>query len=526
MSQVRLFHANTHRPSSQRELKVHRLDGTNGHLGRACGLLDGALDRYGVRLDRINRRYIDDHAVRSLELRTDFFGIDEVVTALSIGEGLAAAAVAFHGRGNLADFPTSERKERESRAKMEVDRAAASVHAFTNLELLRKVAGVHFVTAMAEGGRWKPGEAGSNPGSFLGQRIGDTRQIPISVVRDDVDGTGKATRGNHSSFTSSLYTSSGVQRTLEDRYLFKIVSGQGFSEGSVVTPEDSYEAIVRALAGANGVPLKDLNLFALVRPRHDAGNRIATGLGANVIQDKDGDLIPGLSVSLRLYQYPHNDRPLHGMAQSGGAAEAGMLLPTIWRGGSVQLAYAGSDGVPEAGPSLAMSDIYRDPLAPGASFFGGITNNHHVPHLLGAQIKDDAMRVFVLGMSADGRAWVDSMVFRYTYNRKVTDYRLLPLVGKARLVNSDATADQVIAEAFEVDALAAMREVETDFYGVLEGEPGRWTVNEDAVRALSTPPKPGKPSRYDPRDIAILRSVQRHGERFFGPEDPGSPLFS
>ena len=110
MSQVRLFHANTHRPSSQRELKVHRLDGTNGHLGRACGLLDGALDRYGVRLDRINRRYIDDHAVRSLELRTDFFGIDEVVTALSIGEGLAAAAVAFHGRGNCKSGKNTKTK--------------------------------------------------------------------------------------------------------------------------------------------------------------------------------------------------------------------------------------------------------------------------------------------------------------------------------------------------------------------------------------------------------------------------------
>jgi fructose-1,6-bisphosphatase/sedoheptulose 1,7-bisphosphatase-like protein len=305
------------------------------------------LTTYGLKLKKVAREILPAGSSR----RNDGQGFlqAELRYPLVMLHTVGAAAVAASGLG-LGE---------SAEVKRMVDRSAADVQGVGLHQMLMADGNRVAVVAAAEGERVKEGEKGGNPARFREEVFGpekyraDIKNILtrrssgdvqiVSVVSDDVDGTGKATRGEHSSVSTGAYTCSEVKH-LPDESLVKIVSSRRLPDH--VSTRSSPEEIVQAFARALGVAKERLRFFCLIRPRHEEPKAKIEQLGPKFpANDKDGDITPALSASIGQYLY-EDGLPLHGIAAHvGGAAEAALLIPVIWRGGSVLLEFASKSGL-------------------------------------------------------------------------------------------------------------------------------------------------------------------------------------
>ncbi len=519
-----------------RDLKSRELDAIRTIMARF-------LKTYGLKLKNVTKEALIAIATHP-EARMGFLQ-RELRYPLTLMHGVGAAAVAASGLG-LGKTDVNKRM---------VDRSAAGVQGVGLNEILSSFNNRMAIVAAAEGERVKPGEKGGNPARFRGQASGleelrvnidkildgdFERDVQIVyVVSDDVDGTGKATQGLHSSVTASVYTQSRV-RPLPDEYMIKVVSRKSLPPH--ITTESSAKEIVEEFAIAHGIPKTRLNLFALIRPRHDQPVQEIADLGPNFIMDKDGDVMPAIAAAIGRYIF-ENGYPLHGIvANIGGAAEAGLLIPVVWRGGSAVVEFASKSGlksnnwedrrnfsekekatITEYGfkthTPYNITELYEDPYADGIGVYGGITDNLHVEAtpdagmgLAGVKFGIEGVMVHSLQISSNGRAEILHALFEYQQSEKATKALLTPYLTTLLNLGGEREVNEQVAKMMAENAMRLKTEFGQEYYLALGVKQDRFEMDEATYESLRTE---GKTQRFTAIDDAIIAAVRNQQPDWF-----------
>ena len=499
-------------------------------LNELCG---GFLSMYGLKLGSVVKESLIPVAAHP-RAQTGILQ-RELRYAITLLHAVGSAAVCASGLG-LGKSDVTKRM---------VDRSAAGAHGVGLHEILKASGNVVGVIAAAEGERVKPGEAGGNPARFRGETFGPEALMPaltsqeppedvktIHIVSDDVDGTGKATEAKHDSVTAAVYTQSRV-RPLPDEYMVKIISSKELP--GHVTVDSPPEVIVDAFSRVHGVPRERLNFFCLIRKRHDAIMAEIADKGPNFIRDKDGDVMPAVSAAIAQYVF-ENGYPLHGVvANVGGSAEAGLVLPVLWRGGSVLLQFASKKGLKsnswedrqnfapkeiasirkfgfDPGSQYQLTDFFDDPFADGIAVYGANTDvfwmDPYAPAnkgLIGVKFGLDAVSAHALEISSNGLAEILHFIFDYADNRKNTEALLTPFVTTLLNLKGPSEVDSHVDEMLASNAERLRREICQEYYLAIDFVNGKIRIDEPTYASLR---EEGKSQRFFDPDDAILSSIK------------------
>lgn len=506
-------------------------------LNELCG---GFLQMYGLRLGSVVKESLIP--VASHPRATVGILQRDLRYAITLLHAVGSAAVCASGLG-LGKSDVIKRM---------VDRSASGVQGVGLHEILKASGNAVAVIAAAEGERVKPGEAGGNPARFRGEVFGPEALLPslkmdeppedvkvINVITDDVDGTGKATEGLYNSATAGLYTKSRV-KPLPDEYMIKLISSRELP--GHVTVDSPPEVIVDAFSRIHGVPRERLNFFCLNRKRHDAIMNEIADKGPNFIRDKDGDVMPAVSAAIAQYIF-ENGYPLHGIVGNvGGSAEAGLVLPVIWRGGTALLQFASKKGLKsnnwedrlnfdpkeissirkfgfDPSAQYQLTDFFSDPFADGIAVYGANTDVYWMdPYapankgLIGVKFGLDAVTAHAVEISSNGLAEILHFVFDYAENRKSTERLLTPfltiLLNLKDAGQVDSQVDQMLADNPE----RLKREICQEYYLAIDFIEGKIRIDEPTYASLR---EEGKTQRFFEADDAILASVKSKKPEWF-----------
>jgi fructose-1,6-bisphosphatase/sedoheptulose 1,7-bisphosphatase-like protein len=364
---------------------------------------------------------------------------DRLLLAASLG----ALSVSMSGRGDLLARRPEERDAAKKSIKENNDRNSTAAMTEALYALSDASPDVSLRIAIGEGARLKPGEKGGNPTLYSGQVIGaGAKQYAIAV--DTVEGTSKSTLFDHSCGTLLYITESRIPAVPDvyfDKCQIRGVDG--------VTVADPLEKVVEAVMEARGT--REVNFFALDRPRHPIDRMLS--LGANMRIDTDGDAYPVIAAGLEWGVYPDNLRPLDGVCGNiGGAAEMIASAAGGWYLGVRSSARfcaskirrweerydlsAQDEAVVRAG-GFDPSRVYRiEDLVPGiagadAAFVAAaISDNWHIPCLNAVFVGGNFATVSALFIGAAGTADLYGIVFSYRQPLERTVETITPILTR------------------------------------------------------------------------------------------------
>lgn len=424
---------------------------------------------------------------------------------------LGALAVSASGRGDLLAAPPDERSRLKKKVKENNDRNSTAAMTEALCALADAAPELRLHVAIGEGARLKPGEKGGNPTLFSGQTIG-TGPKPYTLAVDTVEGTGKSTLFDHSSGTL-LYVTEASIANVPDVYFDKcqLAGVDG------VTVADPLERIVEAVRQARGT--REVNLFALDRPRHPIDAMVA--MGASMRVDSDGDAFPVIASGLAWGVFEDNLRPLDGVAGNiGGAAEMIASAAGGWYLGVRSTARFCAGTIPNWEARYDMTDAERadltarglDPdrvfriedLVPGIAGSDGafvaaaISDNWHIPGLDAVLVGDNFAEVFALFVGAAGTADLYRIGFTTSRGWDGMVASLTPLLTRIlSLPPTDVAAATRAALADPARARRLRHETETSFYTHI-GDAGSGRLTLDLATAEKV---------EDPSALAFLRTV-------------------
>jgi len=434
---------------------------------------------------------------------------------------LGALSVSASGRGDLLDVPVDRRSAVKLRIKENNDRNSTAAMTESLHALVSASPEVSLRIAIGEGARKKPGERGGNPTLYAGQVIGAppreaTGGVSYSVAVDTVEGTSKSTLRAHSCGTLLFVTGSPI-RPVPDVYFDKC---QLLGVESV-TVADPVERVVEAMTEARRT--REVNFFALDRPRHPIERMLACG--ANMRIDSDGDAYPVVAAGLSWGVFPDNMRPLDGVAGNiGGAAEMiasaagahylGVRSTARFCASKIETWDARYDFGPGEEETLRSagfdpSKVYRtEDLVPelsssdGAFLAGAIADNWHIPGLDGTIVGGNYASVCVLFVGAAGSADLYRLTFSFRQPLEQTVERLTPVLTRILALPVGEIPGAVRrAVADPARARRLRHEIDTSFYmHIKEGETpgGSGGSRLDLEAAAKTEPEEA---------IAFLREV-------------------
>lgn len=505
-------------------------------------------ERNGGWLRPLNLRLVE---VREIPLVTEIRNLkgagrgliqDELGDDLLLTGAVSALAPTVHGQNGIGLGPGNDPSIKIVR-KRAIDRAAAAIQGMAFDVIAQQRSDVLFSVDASEGGRSKPGEAGANPATYLGQLFGERgltaqpienlRRDPavnvLGIVIDCVDKTGATAEGGYSAVTSFVVTTS-VAKAIPDLRFIKLISGWGFGDSVITDVEAEPEVVVRALARAADVTVEKLNAFQLVRPdRLDKIMEIYRALGVNFLRDQDGDVMPGIAAGLRVYPL-ENGKPLHAQIGAGGAAEGGMMVVVDWLGGKALLRFASSAKFKswetryaltdderetviradfDSSRTITMKDIYQNPFADGIGVFGGISDNRLIPDLWGAEVGTNMAEAHVLSITPQGFANIRAFTFDFEDgNRQTTVGRLTPLISQLRDLGDVRRIEDTVKSWMKSRVRKARleREWRQDYYLCLDWKGEVHVLDGETFASLMT----GKEPRFDERDRAILSALGKH----------------
>jgi len=414
---------------------------------------------------------------------------------LLLTAALGALAVSASGRGDLLDQPPEDRKRLKTSVKENNDRNSTAAMSEALYAMADTVPGFSARIAIGEGARKKPGERGGNPTLFAGQRFGDSSGEPkYSIAVDTVEGTGKSTLFDHSCGTL-MFVAEAEMAAIPDVYFDKC---QIHALGDV-SVADPLERIVEATMEARGT--REINFFALDRPRHPIDRMVE--LGASMRIDTDGDAYPVLAAGLQWGIFPDNMRALDGICGNiGGAAEmiasaaggyylgvrstARFCARTIkkWEerydfgpGEEEEIRAAGFDpgkiySVEELVPGLDRAD--------GVFVASAISDNWHIPGLDAAVVGSNFATVCSLFVGSAGTADIYEIEFSFHGSRDRTVEALTPIVTRTLalpLERIPAAIKEAVADTARAQRLR--HEIATSYYMHLRSDPAETRMRLD-----------------------------------------------
>ncbi|MDQ7020182.1 MAG: class II fructose-bisphosphatase [Robiginitomaculum sp.] len=173
------------------------------------------------------------------------------------------------------------------------------------------------------------GERDEAPMLYIGEEVGNGKGPEIDIALDPLEGTTPTANGMTNSLAVLAMAPRGGLLHAPDTYMEKIAVGPGMKAG-VVDLDAPIEDNLTALARAKGMPVCDLTVCVLLRPRHEDMVARIRKTGARVSFITDGDVAGVISTT----------DPMTGIdlyVGSGGAPE-GVLAAAALRcvGGQMQ----------------------------------------------------------------------------------------------------------------------------------------------------------------------------------------------
>ncbi|BDA85035.1 fructose-1,6-bisphosphatase [Aureimonas sp. SA4125] len=133
------------------------------------------------------------------------------------------------------------------------------------------------------------GERDAAPMLFIGEEVGTRRGVKVDIALDPLEGTTICAKNLPNSLSVIAVAARGSLLNAPDVYMEKIAIGPGYPEGTVELGRPA-EANVDALARAKGVPVGEITVCILDRPRHARLIEEVRATGAAIRLIGDGDV--------------------------------------------------------------------------------------------------------------------------------------------------------------------------------------------------------------------------------------------
>ena len=203
------------------------------------------------------------------------------------------------------------------------------------------------------------GDSEDVPMLFAGERVGSGEGPKIELAVGPLEGTTICATGGANALSVIAATEAGGFLRAPDTYMEKIAVGP--EARGVIDIDRSVTENLRAVAEAKSVPVEDLTMVILDRPRHEPLILEARETGARIKLIKDGDVSAAISTCTRM-------AGVDILMGTGGAAE-GVIAAAALRclGGGMQgrlrprtpqeVAALKAAGVHDIGARLGLSDL-------------------------------------------------------------------------------------------------------------------------------------------------------------------------
>ena len=241
------------------------------------------------------------------------------------------------------------------------------------------------------------GERDEAPMLYIGERVGTGKGPRIDIALDPLEGTTLTAKAVANACAVVALADEGNFLNAPDVYMDKIAIGSGYPDGLIDLDRGPAENIA-ALAKAKGVPIGEITVCILDRPRHADLIAQVRASGARIMLITDGDVAGIIATS-------EPDTGVDLYLGSGGAPE-GVLAAAALRciGGQMQarLTFRNDDERQRA-YRLGITDLNRkyvlEELASGHVIFAatGVTD--------GTMLEGVKRR-------PDGSVWTESVVMR------------------------------------------------------------------------------------------------------------------
>ncbi len=172
------------------------------------------------------------------------------------------------------------------------------------------------------------GERDEAPMLYIGERVGTRSGPKIDIALDPLEGTTICATGGPNALSVIAAAEEGGFLHAPDTYMDKIAVGPE-GRGAIDIDRSPGENL-KAVAAAKGVPVEDLSVVILDRPRHEKLIEEVRGAGARIKLIKDGDVSAAIATCGR-------DRHIDLLMGIGGAPE-GVIAAAALRcvGGELQ----------------------------------------------------------------------------------------------------------------------------------------------------------------------------------------------
>ena len=173
------------------------------------------------------------------------------------------------------------------------------------------------------------GERDKAPMLFIGEEVGSTRSLGgqsntypgVDIAVDPLEGTNLCATGEPNAIAVLAASERGGLLHAPDIYMEKLVVGPRSKEA--VSLDASVDQNLNAISECLGMPVKELVVVVLDRPRHEALISDIRRVGARVRLIGDGDLSGGILAAIA-------DSGVHAAMGQGGAPE-GVLAAAAMR---------------------------------------------------------------------------------------------------------------------------------------------------------------------------------------------------
>ncbi len=133
------------------------------------------------------------------------------------------------------------------------------------------------------------GERDEAPMLFIGERVGTGKGPKVDIALDPLEGTTITAKGGPNAISCIAMAPAGGFLNAPDVYMDKIAVGGGLPAGIIAIDAPPAENL-RRIAEAKGIPVEEVVVMILDRPRHEQLIQAVRDAGARIRLISDGDV--------------------------------------------------------------------------------------------------------------------------------------------------------------------------------------------------------------------------------------------
>jgi fructose-1,6-bisphosphatase II / sedoheptulose-1,7-bisphosphatase len=133
------------------------------------------------------------------------------------------------------------------------------------------------------------GERDEAPMLFIGERVGTGKGPKVDIALDPLEGTTITAKGGPNAISCIAMAPAGGFLNAPDVYMDKIAVGGGLPAGIIAIDAPPAENL-RRIAEAKGIPVEEVAVMILDRPRHEQLIQAVRDAGARIRLISDGDV--------------------------------------------------------------------------------------------------------------------------------------------------------------------------------------------------------------------------------------------